>query len=92
VIENRGPKKAAAFDAEGIPSKAGIGFARSQGMEFTSLEIREYAGTEYMYAVRKEKGAASVQVLPEVLKEIIQSLSSPNPCAGATISSALHVP
>jgi len=77
VIENRGPKKAAAFDAEGNPSKAGIGFARSQGMEFTSLEIREYAGTEYMYAVRKEKGAASVQVLPEVLKEIIQSLSFP---------------
>jgi glycyl-tRNA synthetase beta chain len=77
VIENRGPKKTAAFDAEGNASKAGLGFARGQGVEFKELEIREHAGLEYMYAVKKEKGAPTEEILPEILKEIIQSLSFP---------------
>lgn len=77
VIENRGPKKSVAFDAEGNASKAGLGFARGQGVEFKELEIREHAGLEYMYAVKKEKGAPTEEVLPEILKEIIQSLSFP---------------
>lgn len=77
VIENRGPKKSVAFDAEGNASKAGLGFARGQGVEFKELEIREHAGLEYMYAVKKEKGAPTEEILPEILKEIIQSLSFP---------------
>lgn len=77
VTENRGPKKAAAFDEEGNPSKAGLGFARSQGVEFKDLEIREYADLEYLYAVKKEKGAATEKVLPEILTEIIKSLNFP---------------
>ena len=77
VIENRGPKKTAAFDAEGNASKAGLGFARSQGVEFKELEIREHTGLEYMYAVKKEKGAPTEEILPEILTEIIQSLSFP---------------
>ena len=77
VIENRGPKKTAAFDAEGNASKAGLGFARGQGVEFKELEIRYHAGLEYMYAVKKEKGAPTEEILPEILKEIIQSLSFP---------------
>lgn len=77
VIENRGPKKAVAFDEAGNPSKAGLGFARSQGMEFINLEVREYAGIEYMYASRKELGAAAEQILPDILTEIIYSLSFP---------------
>lgn len=77
IIENRGPKKAAAIDPEGNPSKAGLGFARSQGMDFNTLKVREYAGTEYMYAVRKEKGSATGKVLPDVLTDIIHSLSFP---------------
>ena len=77
VIENRGPKKTVAFDAEGNASKAGLGFARSQGVEFKELEIREHTGLEYMYAVKKEKGAPTEEILPEILTEIIQSLSFP---------------
>ncbi|MEN6328250.1 MAG: glycine--tRNA ligase subunit beta [Syntrophomonas sp.] len=77
LIENRGPKKAIAFDADGQPSKAGLGFARGQGIEFKDLEIREVAGVEYVFAIKKEKGNNSEAVLPEILLSIINSLVFP---------------
>lgn len=76
-VENRGPKKAAAFDSQGNPSKAGLGFARGQGIEFKELEVRELAGTEYMYAIKKNKGLPAQEVLSAILLDIIQSINFP---------------
>lgn len=77
LYENRGPKKALAFDAEGKPSKAGLGFARGQGVDFKDLEIREVTGVEYIFAIKKEKGNSSEVVLPEILLSIINSVVFP---------------
>jgi len=77
LIENKGPKKSSAFDKEGLPSKAAIGFARSQGMEVADLEIRELAGVEYVFAVKKEIGGQTEELLPGILLNIINSLSFP---------------
>lgn len=76
-IENRGPKRKAAFDSEGNPSRAGLGFARSQGLDFAELEIREVGGVEYLFAVKREPGKATVEILPAMLADIIHSLSFP---------------
>ncbi|NLW90523.1 MAG: glycine--tRNA ligase subunit beta [Syntrophomonadaceae bacterium] len=76
-IENRGPKKTSAFDVDGKPSKAGLGFARGQGLEFDQLEIREQGGIEYLFAVKREAGRPAAEVLPEVLPDIINSLVFP---------------
>lgn len=76
-IENRGPKKSSAFDADGKPSKAGLGFAKGQGLDFDQLEIREQGGIEYLYAVKSEAGCPTSEVLPTVLPEIISSLVFP---------------
>jgi len=76
-IENRGPKKAGAFDAEGKPSKAGLGFARGQGVDFEQLEIREQGGIEYLFAIKREAGRPAAQVLPAILPDIITSLVFP---------------
>lgn len=77
VIENRGPKKASAYDPQGNPSKAALGFARGQGVDVADLEIRSVDGTEYLFAIKKELGAATAEVLPEILLDIINSLSFP---------------
>lgn len=77
VIENRGPKKSIAFDPEGNPSKAGLGFARSQKVDFKDLEVREVGGIEYIYAIKKEQGHASTAILPGILQEIIHSIGFP---------------
>ncbi|MBO8158666.1 glycine--tRNA ligase subunit beta [Thermosyntropha sp.] len=77
VIENRGPKKAAAFDAEGKPTKALEGFARSQGIDIREVTIKDVRGVEYVFAIKTEKGALAVDVLPSLLYELLKSLSFP---------------
>lgn len=77
LLEIRGPKKSIAFDQEGNPTKAGLGFARSQKVDFNNLEVREVGGVEYIFVIRKEKGNASTAILPKVLLDIINSLTFP---------------
>ncbi len=63
LIENRGPKKASAFDQDGNPSKAALGFARGQGLDVKDLEIREVDGIEYIFAIKKEVGVKTEDIL-----------------------------
>lgn len=77
VIENRGPKQAAAFDKEGNPSKAGLGFARGQGIDFSDLKIQDYDGIPYVYAVKTEVGKSAQEILPALLFDLINALSFP---------------
>jgi len=76
-IESRGPKKKAAFDAQGQPTKAALGFARSQGVAVEDLEIREVAGVEYLFAVKTEAGVATREILASLLQDILFSLPLP---------------
>ncbi|PKM76582.1 MAG: glycine--tRNA ligase subunit beta [Firmicutes bacterium HGW-Firmicutes-15] len=77
LIENKGPKKSSAFDQDGSPSKAAMGFARGQGIEVSDLEIREVAGVEYVFAIKKEVGGQTEDLLSGILLDIINSLSFP---------------
>lgn len=77
IIENRGPKRSAAYDKDGSPSKAALGFARSQGIEVDSLVIREVGEIEYVYAVRHEPGGLTEELLPGLLTEMINALNFP---------------
>jgi glycyl-tRNA synthetase beta chain len=77
LLEIRGPKKSIAFDQEGNPTKAGLGFARSQKVDFNNMEVREVGGVEYIFVIRKEKGNASTDILPGILLNIINSFSFP---------------
>lgn len=77
LLEIRGPKKSIAFDQEGNPTKAGLGFARSQKADFNNLEVREVGGVEYIFVIKKEKGNTSTAILPKVLLDIINSLTFP---------------
>ncbi|MDD3852036.1 MAG: glycine--tRNA ligase subunit beta [Syntrophomonadaceae bacterium] len=76
-IENRGPKKEIAFDKEGNPSKAGLGFARGQGIDFEQLEIRQVGDVEYVFACKIEIGNATTDILTELLQGIITSVPFP---------------
>ena len=48
VEEYKGPAAKIAFDADGNPTKAAIGFARGKGLDPENLERREVNGTEYV--------------------------------------------
>ncbi|MGI6148541.1 MAG: glycine--tRNA ligase subunit beta [Limnochordia bacterium] len=75
--EIKGPPKNIAFDAEGQLTKAGAGFARSQGVSQEELFVKSVQGVEYLFARKFYQGQATVSLLPEVLSGAILALSFP---------------
>ena len=77
VVESKGPKKGIAIDDQGRPTKAGLGFARGQGIDFSEVVTKEVGGIEYIFAIKKEKGKRTKDVIPGVLASLIHSLTFP---------------
>ena len=63
----KGPPAERAFDAQGNPTKAGEGFARSKGLTAADLKVSELDGGKYVVAVIHETGRPAVDVLAEAL-------------------------
>lgn len=72
--ERKGPSIKIAFDAEGNPSKAALGFARGQKVKPEDLIKRD----GYIYAVIHQAGQPTVELLKTMLPKLICSLSFPN--------------
>ena len=77
VEEYRGPAAKIAFDADGAPTKAAIGFARGKGVSPESLERRDENGVEYVYAVKETPSVDVASLLPELLGNLITSIQWP---------------
>ncbi|RXZ71586.1 glycine--tRNA ligase subunit beta [Fusobacterium necrophorum] len=73
---NVGPAKSIAF-LNGEITRAGIGFAKSQGIEPVDLEIIQTDKGEYIAARKALKGQATKLLLPELLKSLVLELSFP---------------
>ena len=71
----KGPPADRAFDAEGKPSPAALGFARSRGVSVTELQVIEEArGRRYLAAVVRDPGRAAVEVLAEALPNFMAGI------------------
>lgn len=77
VEEYRGPAAKIAFDENGQPTKAAIGFARGKGVDPASLERRDENGTEYVYAVKETPSLDVAALLPELLGNLITAIQWP---------------
>jgi glycyl-tRNA synthetase beta chain len=73
--EVMGPSKQAGFDAEGNPTKAAIGFARSKGGDVSDLQVVETDKGDYLMLVQESKGAATVELLPALLEDLMKGFS-----------------
>lgn len=72
-----GPARRVAYDESGELSRAGLGFAKSQGVEAKDLEIVNTPKGEYI-AVRKfSEGVETKKLLPEILKSLVLELEFP---------------
>lgn len=71
----RGPAAAAAFDAQGRPTQAAVGFARSQRVRVEDLQVVAASGRRYVVAALEEPGRPAAAVLPDALAAIIGRLS-----------------
>ena len=72
-----GPSRKVAFDENGKPTKAVIGFALGQGVSVESLAVKSKDKGEYVVAVLEEKGVHVREILPGISKEIVLSLHLP---------------
>ena len=76
-VEVTGPPKKAAYDAEGNPTKAAAGFAKSQGVNTDDLRIVETPRGEYVAVTKLQKGRSASNILEDFLPNWINSLDFP---------------
>ncbi|MBI3972118.1 MAG: glycine--tRNA ligase subunit alpha, partial [Chloroflexi bacterium] len=73
----RGPAARVAFDAEGNPTRAALGFARSRGVDVAGLRVEEMEGGAYAVARVTSPGRPAASVLSESLPGLIDSIEFP---------------
>ncbi len=69
--EVTGPPKKAAFDQDGNPTKAALGFAKSRGIEIEDLKVVKTDKGEYLMAVVENHGQETETLLSPILNDII---------------------
>ena len=72
-----GPPKAAAFDKEGNPTKAALGFAKGQGVEVEDLQAMDTPKGEYLAVEINLPGQETKAALAESLEKLILTLPFP---------------
>ncbi len=70
----KGPPADKAFDKDGVALPAGMGFAKKNNVDTKSLEIREEGNNKYVFAVVKQKGRPTPEVLAEALPKLVESI------------------
>ena len=76
-VEVVGPPAAAAYDKEGFPTKACLGFARGQGVQPDEVYTIQTSKGAYIAATKREGGGSTKEILPGILSEVLHSLSFP---------------
>lgn len=67
----------AAFDAQGNPTQAALGIARSFGTTVDKLSRGETNGKPVLIAERQEPGKKLTEVLPDLLEQVLKALPTP---------------
>ena len=73
----KGPPITTAYDANGEPTRAAIGFAKSKGMKVEDLTEIEINGVKYAAAEVKQESKPALEVLPEIMTGLLASLNFP---------------
>lgn len=70
---HKGPSASIAYDADGNPTKAAIGFARGKGLDVANLVVEE----GYIYAETKTAGVPAKDIVTDMLPQLITGLNFP---------------
>lgn len=74
IVEKLGPAVRVAFDEQGQPTKAALGFARGQGLAFSELQRVTTDKGEYLSARREIAGEITRKLLPDMLARFIPAI------------------
>jgi glycyl-tRNA synthetase beta chain len=75
--EKIGPPKNVAFDPQGNPTKAALGFAQREGVRVEDLKVVATDKGEYLCAWKREAGRETRSILSEVLPRLIAAIPFP---------------
>jgi glycyl-tRNA synthetase beta chain len=78
-LERKGPAVQAAFDGEGNPTPAALGFARSVGRRVDELDRLKTDKGEWLYAKIHQQGRSLDELLYPILQQAIKQLPVPKP-------------
>ena len=70
---HKGPSASIAYDADGNPTKAAIGFARGKGLDVADLVVED----GYIYAETKTAGVPAKDIVTDILPQLITGLNFP---------------
>lgn len=84
--EMTGPPKSVAYDEQGNPTKAAMGFAKKQGVAVEKLECIETPKGEYLYVKRLIAGSPTKVILAEALPKLIADIPWPKSMRWGDIS------
>ena len=71
------PAGSASFKPDGSPTPAAAGFAAEAGVDVGALERVQTPKGEYLAFRKRQRGKATVDVLPDVLRDSLRSLQFP---------------
>ena len=77
VIERRGPALQAAFDEEGVPTKAAEGFAKSCGVAVSDLEKLETDKGAWLSYKLDQPGKPTAELVPGIVEKALAGLPIP---------------
>jgi len=77
VVERRGPALTAAFDEDGNPTKALLGFAGSCGVEVDDLDTMKTDKGAWLVFKQEQAGATAAELLPEIIQQALNDLPIP---------------
>ncbi|WP_462320394.1 glycine--tRNA ligase subunit beta [Halochromatium sp.] len=77
LVTRRGPALKAAFDAEGAPTKAALGFAQSCGVGVEALEREETGKGAWLCFRQQVSGKSTSALLPALIEEALAALPIP---------------
>ena len=77
VIERKGPKATAAFDQDGKPTQAAIGFARSCGIDAEQLEQDNDPDNPRLIYRENREGKNTNALIGSIVEDAIKKLSVP---------------
>jgi glycyl-tRNA synthetase beta chain len=77
LVERRGPAVKAAFDAEGNPSKAAQGFARSCGVEVNDLDRMQTDKGEWLVFKKEVAGQSVAELVADIVSQALATLPIP---------------
>ena len=75
VLERKGPAESAAFDDQGQPTPAALGFARSVGLDVDALGRLDNEQGRWLFAKINQPGKSLAELLPEMLDKTVRDMA-----------------